>query len=165
MGPPPLGFRLVFDAAPFEAQWVLLPGVALWAVSFGLLLVFWRGSRGQLARAALGGGAALLTLAAVWWTLGGVGAWRAGAGRLANGTADYAEGTLEAPPPPPGGTLQAFEVAGQHFQRAPDAFAPALHATRWPSLRLKAGQRVRVWFFGADLLRVEAQAGPDAAVP
>jgi hypothetical protein len=98
----------------------------------------------------------------VWWTLGGLGAWRMGAQRLDEGTADFAEGILTSVVDTHGGTASAFCVASRCFRADWDATAAPLHATRWPAVRLVAGQPVRVWFFGPDVLRLEvaeAQAG------
>jgi hypothetical protein len=156
MGPPSPGYVLVWDVVPFDAGWVLGPGLATFAVCALLLLL---SSRARAGRRILRASAAVLTLLAVWWTLGGLGAWRMGIGRLREGTADFVEGTLQATvPAPEGGTLD-FRVAGQRFHASRDGFVPALHATRWPTVPLAAGQRVRVWFFGADVLRLELAEG------
>jgi hypothetical protein len=99
--------------------------------------------------------ALLLALGAVWWTLGGIGAWRAGVGRLTTGTADFVEGMVSAPVRGEGGRMERFGVGELHFRRAPDALLPPLHASRWPALTLEEGAPIRLWFFGDDLLRVE----------
>jgi hypothetical protein len=162
MGSPAPGFRLVLDVVPFDGAWVLLPGLAALGLCLGLLLLRrgvppgWRGV-GRL----VGVAAVVLFLGAVWWTLGGIGAWRAGAGRLGNGTADFVQGTLEAPLRARGGALVGFRVGTQPFHRSADACLPALHATRWPTVALMPGQRVRAWFFGEDVLRLEVKDGPD----
>lgn len=153
MGPPPPGFRLIWDATSFDWPWVLLPGCIALALA-ALLLVSRR--RAGVPGRTLGTAAVLLALGAVWWTLGGLGAWRAGVGRLATGTADFVEGTVSAPVQGPGGRLDRFQVGALRFRRAPDAVLPALHAARWPRLSLAEGTPVRLWFFGDDLLRVEA---------
>jgi hypothetical protein len=161
MGPPPPGFLLLWDAAPFDAAWVLFPGLGLCALCAALLLVRWRMAPRQVrARRAFGLLTVLLFLGAVWWTLGGLGAWRMGVGRLQSGTADFVEGALEAPVHGPGGANLGFEVRGRRFRPAWDAFAPALHAARWPKVPLAEGQRVRLWFFGEDVLRLEVEKGP-----
>jgi hypothetical protein len=163
MGPPPPGFRLVLDVVPFDGAWVVVPGLLALLACVGLLLLRrvvppgWPAAGRLLAACALA-----LFLGAVWWTLGGVGAWRAGAGRLDNGTADFVEGTLEAPVRARGGALVGFRVGTQPFHRATDACLPALHATRWPTVRLLPGQRVRAWFFGEDVLRLEVMDGADS---
>jgi hypothetical protein len=161
MGPPAPGFRLVWDVVPFDARWVLLPGAFALGLALGLLLLR-QGVQPerQRPRRLLGGGALLLFLAFVWWTLGGVGAWRAGAGRLLNGTANYAEGTLEACALDRDGAVVSFQVGGQPLHRAWDAAFPPLHATRWPTVPLQPGQKVRVWFFGDDVLRLEVSGPP-----
>jgi hypothetical protein len=161
MGPPPPGFRLVWDVAPLDTAWVLLPGLVLCGLCASLLALRWRRAPGQGAtRRGLGLLTVFLFLGAVWWTLGGLGAWRMGVGRLRDGTADFVEGTLEAPVHGPGGSSLGFVVRGRRFCRAWDAFAPALHAARWPSVPLAEGQRVRLWFFGEDVLRLEVAEGP-----
>jgi hypothetical protein len=157
MGPAAQGFTLAFDAASFDGRWVLLPGVGLLLGCAMLLLLggrLWRGRAGPRLLVRLG--AAFLFLLSVWWTLGGVGAWRAGVGPLGNGTANFVEGTLAAPILSPAGAVVGFEVSGQAFHRAQHAFLPPLHASRWPSGPLHAGERVRVWFFGDDVLRLES---------
>ncbi len=161
MGPPAPGFHVVWDVAPLDAAWVLLPGLAALALCT-LLLLLRRSLPDGRPRAArlLGMVAVLLFLAAVWWTLGGIGAWRAGAGRVQSGTADFVEGTLSAPERTPGGALIGFHVGAQPFHRAPDALLPPLHATRWPTVPLRAGERMRAWFFGEDVLRLEVQDAP-----
>jgi hypothetical protein len=160
MGPAAPGFRLVWDVVPFDYRWVLLPGAFALGLCLGLVLLRLGVSpEKQRSRRVLGAGALLLFLATVWWTLGGVGAWRAGAGRLLNGTANYAEGTLEASVLDRDGAVVSFQVGGQPLHRAWDAAFPALHAVRWPSIPLHAGQQVRVWFFGDDVLRLEV-SGP-----
>jgi hypothetical protein len=147
---------LVWDVVPFDARWVLLPGLATLGLCAGLL-VLRLGLAGAhpRARGLLGAASVLLFLLAVWWTLGGLGAWRAGAGRLATGTANFVEGTVEGLRRGPDGAVLGFQVERQRFLRAGDAFAPALHATRWPTVPLASGQRARVWFFGEDVLRLE----------
>ncbi len=156
MGPPPPGFHVVWDVVPFDAAWVLLPGLVVLGLCAGLLLL--RRALPELqprVRRLLGVAALVLLLGAAWWTLGGIGAWRAGSGRLANGTADFVEGTLAAPVRASGGALIGFHVGAQPFHRPADALVPALHATRWPTVPLAAGQKVRAWFFGEDVLRLE----------
>lgn len=161
MGPPAAGFRLAFDVSRFEATWVLVPGLLLLGLCLALLLVRAHAAHGRPGRRrALSLGAGLLFLAAVWWTLGGLAAWRVGAQHLALGTADFAEGGVEAKVRRPDGALEGFSVSGRAFQKPRDAFAPALHASRWPTLALQEGQRVRVWFFGEDVLRLEVADGP-----
>jgi hypothetical protein len=145
----------VWDVTPFDAGWVLLPGLLALAVA-GLLLALRARAREVPRRRLLGPAAVLLALGAVWWTLGGIGAWRAGMGRVATGTADFVEGTVAAPERGPSDRIEGFQVGGVRFHRAPDAFAPALHATRWPTVPLREGERVRVWSFGDDVLRLEA---------
>jgi len=156
MDPPAPGFHVVWDVAPFDAAWVLLPGLVALGLCTGLLLLrFLLPSGRSRVRRPLGVVALVLFLGAVWWTLGGIGAWRAGSGRLANGTADFVEGTLTAPVRARSGALIGFHVGAQPFHRPTDAFVPALHATRWPTVPLVAEQRVRAWFFGEDVLRLE----------
>jgi hypothetical protein len=157
MGQTAQGFTLVSDALAFDGRWVLLPGAGLLLGCAALLVLGARLSRGrQGPRLLLRGPALLLFLLSVWWTLGGLGAWRAGVGRLLNGTANFVEGTLSLPVQGPGGVLVGFEVSGQAFHRAHHAFLPPLHASMWPAARLAAGERVRVWFFGDDVLRLES---------
>lgn len=153
MSPPP-GFTLLQDVVPFDARWVLFPGLAFLG-GCALLLLLRAGTPAvrKGLRCLLGAAAVLLFLGAAWWTLGGVGAWRAGAGRLLNGTANFAEGTLT--PLGPGGVRTGFEVGGQAFHRPWSAFLPALHASRWPAAP-PGSPRVRLWFFGEDVLRLEA---------
>lgn len=161
MGPPASGFQVVWDVVPFDARWVLAPGLACLGLCAALLLL--RRSMpggGPRTRLLLGSAAALLFLGAVWWTLGGIGAWRAGVGRLATGTANFVEGTLEAPRHAPDGAVVGFQVGGQVFGRPKEGFLPALHATRWPTVPLAGGERVRLWFFGDDVLRLEVAAAP-----
>jgi hypothetical protein len=157
MGLPPQGFRLIWDATSLDGTWVLLPGCLALALA-AVLLALRRAAGGRRSShpLPLGVAAVLLALGAVWWTLGGLGAWRAGVGRLGSGTADFVEGTVSAPVRGAEGRLGRFQVAGLHFRRAPDALLPALHASRWPALTLEEGTPVRLWFFGDDLLRVEA---------
>lgn len=156
MGPPADGFVLLFDVRPFDGPWVLLPGLLLLGSALGLLAL---AARPGARRGRLQGAAGGLLLLAVWWTLGGTGAWRMGAERLATGTADYVEGPLNAVAWTSGGTM-AFSVGGVRLSRTWDAFLPALHAGPWPSVPLSVGQPVRVWFFGGDVLRLEARPGP-----
>jgi hypothetical protein len=156
MGPPAPGFVLGWDVVPFDAAWVLLPGLAL--LGLGAALFSFRG-RARRRRRLLAASSAAVVLLAVWWTLGGVGAWRMGVQRLREGTADFVEGTVEASARTPEGAPLGFGVAGQRFAPAWDALLPPLHATRWPTLSLADGQRVRVWFFGADVLRLELARG------
>jgi hypothetical protein len=147
---PPPGFTLVQDVLPFDARWVLLPG--LWFLCACALLLALRARTPAVLhglRRLLGAAAVLLFLLAAWWTLGGLGAWRAGAGRLSNGTANFVEGTLLSLGP------EGFEVSGQAFHRPWSAFLPALHASRWPAPPRGSAQ-VRLWFFGEDVLRLEA---------
>lgn len=153
MGPAASGFRLVWDATVLDAPWVVGPGVCLLVLAGACLLL--RGRASPPARRACGGAGALLALGAVWWTLGGLGAWRAGVGRLATGTANFVEGSLTEPVRTHDGRLVAFRVQGLPLRRAPDAIVAPLHAAPWPSLGLAEGQRVRVWFFDDDLLRLE----------
>jgi hypothetical protein len=161
MGPEAPGFRLVWDVVPFDYRWVLLPGVFALGLCLGLVLLRLGVSpERQRSRRLLGAGALLLFLAFVWWTLGGVGAWRAGAGRLLNGTANYAEGMLESPVLGKDGALLSFQVGGQSLHRALDAAFPPFHATRWPTVPLHSGQKLRVWFFGDDVLRLEVSGPP-----
>jgi hypothetical protein len=156
MGPAP-GFVLVWDVNPFNALWVLVPGLA--CLGLGVALLFLR-RRTRAGRRTLFASAVALALLAVWWTLGGIGAWRMGIGRLRDGTANFVEGPLEARVHAPEGATVAFTVRGQRFQVARDAWLPALHATRWPTVPMATGQRVRVWFFAADVLRLELALGP-----
>ena len=141
------------DVGHWNAAWVLLPGLAAWAVAGGLLLLRPRTlGRGRpfLSAAAVG-----LWLFGVWWTLGGVGAWRAGVTRLANGTANVTEGTLAVTAA--GDCLQVADVS---LCRTADALLPPLHASRWPAVQRLVGQQVRLSFFGADVLRLEVAARP-----
>jgi hypothetical protein len=159
MGPPPPGFRLAFDVTPFDGAWVLLPGLLALGLAALLLLVGVRGGELRRRRRWLMG-AGLLGLGAVWWTLGGLGAWRAGALRLASGTANFVEGVASAPVLGPGGRVDGFRVGGLSFRRRADALLPAFHAGRWPTVALGEGQRVRVWFFEEDILRLEVGGAP-----
>jgi hypothetical protein len=161
MGPSASGFVLALDVVPFDARWVLLPGLGFLAAGFGLLLLL----RGMphvhpQQRRLLAASAGLLFLLAVWWTLGGVGAWRAGVARLGNGTADFVEGTLAVTARSRSGDVVGFRVASVPFRRPLDAACPSLHATRWPAGLLGEGQRVRLWYFGDDVLRLEAGPPP-----
>jgi len=161
MGPPPPGFHLVWDVVPFDWRWVLLPGAAALGLCLGLVLLrYGLESTRERSRRLLVASALVCFLAFVWWTLGGLGAWRAGAGRLLSGTANFAEGPLLAPRFSPDGALVSFQVGGQPFARARDAAFPALHATRWPTVPVEDGQPVRIWFFGDDVLRLEVAGGP-----
>jgi hypothetical protein len=156
MEPATPGFVVAWDVVPFDVVWVLVPGLTLLALGGVLLLV--PGSARRASRR-LSGLAMALVLLSVWWTFGGIGAWRMGIGRLREGTADFVEGPVQAGAPGPDGVLLGFDVQGQRFGRARDAWVPALHATRWPTLSLVEGQRVRVWFFGGDVLRLELALG------
>jgi len=153
MGPTAVGFRLVWDANALDAPWVVGPGVCLLVLAAACLRLRARAS--TRVRRACGGAGALLALGAVWWTLGGLGAWRAGVGRLATGTANFVEGTVTEPVRTRDGRLVAFRVQGLQLRRAPDAALAPLHAAPWPALALGEGQHVRVWFFDDDLLRLE----------
>jgi len=151
----PEAFSVVWDAGALDARWVLGPGLAALAVAGALLVV-----RGRLtaarrrARGRLSAAAVVLFCAAVWWTAGGLGAWRAGVERLRNGTADFVEGTLLLP----AASDDAFGVGPLSLHRAPDAVLPARHATRWPALRRWNGAHVRLWFFQGDVLRLAVDA-------
>jgi hypothetical protein len=157
MGPAASGFRLLFDAAGFDAAWVLAPGVVALALAALCAALAARARRreGRSTPQLLGPAAALLAVGAVWWTLGGIGAWRAGVGRLATGTANFVEGAVASSLAGAGGGLVEFRVQGLRFKKAPDWFLAPQHATRWPAPVLADGQRVRLWFFDDDLFRVE----------
>jgi hypothetical protein len=151
MGPPPPGFRLAFDGTLFDGAWVLLPGLlALCGAALLLLLRARQPARRRRWPVAAG----LLGLGAVWWTLGGVGAWRAGVLRLQSGT-DFVEGRATAPVRGAGGAVVGFGVGQLRFHRRADALLPPFHACRWPTLALAEGERVRLWFFRDDILRLE----------
>ncbi len=152
------GFRLVWDVGALDAGWVLLPGLAALAMAALLLLLARRLPARRRRRALSGAGAAALWLLAVWWTLGGLGAWRAGVGRLNTATANLVEGTLLVQP-------SAFQVADVSVARADDALLAPLHAGRWPALQRFSGQTVRLFFFGQDVLRLEVEAKPAAPGP
>ncbi len=157
MPSPQGGFQVVWDVVPLDVGWVLVPGLAALAVAAGLLLLRLRTPSARPRRRwALAAAAIVLWLLAVWWTLGGVGAWRVGVARLGNATATVAEGTLEVSSP----RADAFRVADLSLQRSWDAWAPALHATRWPPVQRFSGQRVRVTVFYQDVLRLEVASGP-----
>ena len=130
---------------------MLYPGLAAWVLAVGLLLLSRRAKASHRRRSGLCAVAAALFLAGVWWTLGGVGAWRAGVARLANGTASVAEGTLELFSPPDEG----LQVGDLRLRRPPDGWVPALHATRWPAAEAFSGRRVRLSVFYEDVLRLE----------
>jgi len=156
---------VVLDVRALDALWVLGPGLAALAIAGGLL-----GVRGRLAevrqrtRRRLSAAALVLFLAGVWWTAGGLGAWRAGVERLRSGTADFVEGTLHRP----AASDAALDVGGVSLRRAPDAALPPLHATRWPALLRWSGAHVRLWFFQGDVLRLEVDTpgqSPPGALP
>ncbi|MGO9832572.1 MAG: hypothetical protein ACLPJH_20825 [Myxococcaceae bacterium] len=151
------GFRVVWDAGSLDAGWVLLPGLAALAMAVLLLLLARRLPARRRRRALSGAGAVALWLLAVWWTLGGLGAWRAGVGRLHNATANLVEGTLFVQP-----SLEALQVADVSVARAQDGLLAPLHACRWPALQPFSGQTVRLFFFGQDVLRLEVEAKPAA---
>lgn len=146
---------MVWDVGPLDVPWVVAPGTL--ALCAGAALA-WSRRRLSAHRAhrGLSGAAVLLFLVGVWWTAGGVGAWRAGVERQRNGTADFVEGTLLLPD----AADDSVRVGGVSLHRAPDAFFPALHATRWPALRRWSGAHVRLWFFQGDVLRLEVDARP-----
>ena len=143
---PPVGLQLVWDGTRLDSAWVLWPGLCAVGVALGLLLSLRRGR--PRTRCAL---AAVFWLFAVWWTLGGVGAWRAALTRVGNGTANVAEGLLDTP-----ATGDVLRVGDVVLHRPKDALLPPLHASRWPTLSALCGRRVRLTFFGEDVLRVEA---------
>ncbi len=147
------GFRVVWDVGPFDAAWVLVPALASLAAAALLLFLALRVPASPGRTGALSGAAGLWLLAA-WWTLGGVGAWRAGVVRLSNGTANVAEGTLVVP------SAEALQVADVSLRRPASDVLPPLHACRWPALQRFSGQHVRLFFFAEDVLRLEVEARP-----
>ncbi len=150
----PHAFSVVWDVRALDVPWVVGPGLAALAVAVALLQVRRRLTAGR-ARTRLLAAAVVLFLAAVWWTAGGLGAWRAGVERLRNGTADFVEGTLQVPD----ASDEAFSVGPLSLRRAQDAVLPARHACRWPAVRRFSGSRARLWFFQGDVLRLEVDTG------
>ncbi len=152
----PQAFSVVWDVGALDVPWVVGPGLAALAVAAVLVWARRRLTAARhRARARLLAAAVALFLAAVWWTAGGLGAWRAGVERLRNGTADFIEGTLVVPT----ASDAVFRVGPLSLQRARDAFLPARHACRWPAVRRFSGSRARLWFFQGDVLRLEVDTG------